>query len=70
MKFLVKFTKSASLVELAVFMAIACLALTAGYASLAGAGSYTDITGSTRPVKAAPVTTMQPMPPEIETTAH
>lgn len=67
MKNLIQFVRKTSIIELSLFAGIACLALTAGYASLntVNAVSYNDITGSARPIKVVPLANMQPMPDMI-----
>ncbi len=72
MNTLVEIVKKTSILEIAVFAAIACMAITAGYASLSGSMSarYGDITGSAHMVKVTPLATMQPMPDAIETPQH
>ncbi len=55
--------------DLTVFTILASIAIGAGYNSLrttTAADNNGDITGSTRPVKAAPLPAPQPMPAPIE----
>lgn len=54
--------------DLTVFTIVASIAIGAGYNSLrtVAADNNGDITGSTRPVKAAPLPTPQPMPDPID----
>lgn len=54
--------------DLTVFTILASIAIGAGYNSLrnVAADPNADITGSTRPVKAAPITAPQPMPDPID----
>ena len=72
MKLLATIAKNTNLMEVVLFAGIACLALTAGYASMSVATtvSYGDITGSAHPVKVAPLATMQAMPEMIPAQQH
>ena len=69
---IVNIVRKISILELAVFAGVACLALTAGYASLSNTqtGRYGDITGSAHMVKVTPLATMQPMPDAIDGSQH
>jgi catalase (peroxidase I) len=64
--------KKTSIMEIAVFGGIACLAIAAGYASLTVStpSRYGDITGSAHMVKVTPLSTMQPMPDAIDGAQH
>jgi hypothetical protein len=70
MKTIIDIARRSSVMELVLFAAVACMALTAGYASLMTKTtvSYGDITGSTHAsAKVAPMTTMQAMPGPVDT---
>jgi hypothetical protein len=70
MKTVIEIVKKTSFVEVAVFAGVACMALTAGYASLSrpmtAYDNNGDITGTAHPIKITPLTTMQPMPDPID----
>jgi hypothetical protein len=60
--------KKSSAMELVLFAGVICLALTAGYASMAlrHPVAMTEITGSTHPMKVTPLQTMQAMPEAVD----
>jgi hypothetical protein len=67
-KTFVRVLRAPAIFDLTVFTILASVAIGAGYNSIRTptAENASDITGSTRPVKAAPITVPQPMPDPID----